>query len=664
MKTICLCLLFVVPVFAQDDGRSIAIAGVYSKGIVKLRWGTSSTVVWNLLRSNGIILQRQSVDDSIAITLNNNSPLRVWDEETWKQRLNATPTAAQIVTLLRTNKDDYEELSDFAQADLDQNKLTSLLLIAEFSFTAAEGLAMAYRDTEAKPNNLYRYEVMLLDPVKGDTLRAECIISTEEEIELRPVTGLTANPGDHTIDLTWERNRIHSGYFVERRQEGTTKWTRLHKHPKLYTEKYSKPYLYSDSVTNGISYEYRVIGIDAFERNSADGLTANAKARDLTPPEPPYGIGWKKKGDGVDITWSNLNGEKDLAGYILLRSIHPDENYAPVHKEILQPKINSFHDPLPNAATYFYRMTSVDTSGNISPMSARIMAVIDDTLGPPPPTGLKAIADTNGVITISWKGRMENDVSGYRIFRLIRGGNEPEYLPLHGSVISDTMFTDTLMADVRDRFVYRVRTVDFAGNYSDPSESVGISLPDRTPPIQPIIEHYSVNERRVELQYICASTDAVEYEIRRKQEDQTKAIVLYRGSQTSWTDTSAQHKTGYFYEVVALDSTGNRSVSSQTLYVKPYLPKKLVPPQPPSVRYNSSARKVEVRWTYPAVGYKAIVFRKTATEELVQLSPLISEDRYDDNSVSKGVFEYALRFYYPEMGETEMSDPIPITIPE
>lgn len=663
MKTICLFFLLVVQSAAQDDGRSLAISGVYSMGIVKLRWGTSSTVVWNLLRNNGITLQRQSADDSIAITLNNNSPLRVWDEGTWKQRLNATPIAAQIVTLLRTDTDDYEELSDFAQADLDQNKLTSLLLIAEFNFAAAEGLAMAYRDTEVKPKNLYRYEVILLDPVKGDTLRAQCIISTEEEIELRPVTGLTANPGDHTIDLTWERNRVHSGYFVERRQQGTTKWTRLHKHPKLYTEKYSKPYLYSDTVTNGISYEYRVIGIDAFERNSADGLTAVAKARDLTPPEPPYGMQWKKKGDGVDITWSNLDGEKDLAGYILLRSIHPDENYAPVHKEILKSKINSFHDPLPNAGTYFYRMTSVDTSGNISPMSARIMAVIDDTLGPPPPTGLKAIADTNGVITIKWKRRMENDVSGYRVFRLIQGGNEPEYLPLHGSVISDTMFTDTLMADVRDRFVYRVRTVDFAGNYSEPSESIGISFPDRTPPIQPIVQNYSVNEKRVELQYISASTDAVVYEIRRKQEDQTKAVVLYRGSQTSWTDTTAQHKTGYIYEVVALDETGNKSVPSQALYVKPYWSQKLENPQPPTVKYNSSTRKVEIRWTYPESQYKAIVFKKNEHQVFLQLSPLLSESEYLYIETQKGRHDYAVRFYVSDVGDSEMSRETSVEIP-
>lgn len=648
---------------AVGDRPVLALTAVHDGGIVRLRWAPADVVTWNLMRRGGVVLTRQAGAQADTTVLNGGAPLRVWSPEQWKAHpdLRGAPQALQ---LLAEDPAARAGLSPWAEADLDRNTLTGLLLLAEFNFDLAHGLALAFTDSSAARDVVYRYELRVVDDVRGDTLRAECFVDTGDDTPVLPVTGLRAEAADGAIDLWWTRTPVHSGYHVERRAAGTTAWTRLTVQPKIFSDNYPDQRLHRDSVANGRTYEYRVLGVDAFGREAPSLATVTATARDLTPPEPPFNLKWEKSADRVRITWTLPKAEPDLAGYGLLRSVRPDDGYEPVHRELLAPGTTSHLDAVPRAGTYFYRMFAADTAGNISAMSVRAMAVIDDTIAPAAPEGLMATADTNGVITVRWRMQRGDDVAGFRVYRIIDGGRTPEFVPLHGSVIADTVWRDTLMADVRDRFLYRVRTVDFAGNYSVPSAPVAVRFPDRTPPVRPVISRSSVDNRSVVLQFASPSTDVAAYLIRRSEASGTAAPLQARSVAGAWRDTTARHGVMYRYTVAAEDSAGNVSEASDVLHVQPFWTETLPQPAAPVCRHDAARGVVRVTWSLPpGAGWSAIVLRRIGEGPWLQLSPQLTATSYDDASLRSGPLEYAVRYYLAGQGGSELGAAARVVIP-
>lgn len=649
---------------AQEGERGLAMQGIYSDGAIRLRWASGSPVTWRLIRAEGITLTRQSAEDSLPVVING-APLRVWTEEEWHARSAGLPAAVQVATLLRDNEKDRQGLTEWADADLEQNKLTSLLLMAEFNFEVAQGLALAYRDSNVVAGQIYRYEISLQDPVHGDTLRAETFVRAGEETPLAAPTGLKAESKDRHIELWWNRTPVHSGYLVERRLKGETEWKRLTQPPLIFGDNYPNQALYSDSVLNDRIIEYHVIGIDPFGRESEPSMVVEAAARDLTPPQPPYDLKWELTKKGVKVTWSNPSPEPDLAGYGVLRSTNPDEDYLPVHPKLLPPSATSYVDTVPGPGTYFYRLISSDTAGNLSAMSVRAMAIVEDTIAPPAPEGLTATADTTGVIRLRWRHQPEDDVKGYRVYRMVIGGSKPEFVPITPGAMPDSSFTDTLLATVRDRFFYRVRTVDFAGNYSEPGEAVGVQFPDVLPPAPPIIDDHSTASGKVRLRYVSPSIDVARYEVRRSIGSGPTSDLVEQTTVGEWTDTTARHGIGYRYVVVAVDSAGNVSDPSSPLFVKPFWTKELPVPGSPQVSLTPS-NQVTIRWSFPdREGWSAIVFRKSATDgTFLQLSPAMKESSYTDTTAKPGHNEYALKFYVPEQGGTQIGGAASVEVPE
>jgi len=651
---------------SQSDslGRDLAIKGIYENGANKIRWGTGNTAVWMLIRQNGVLLTRQESAEDSAIILNNGQPIRVWDDSLWEQYSRKEPASAQVVTLLKHSAKDQKGLSDYALADLEQNRLTSLLLLAEFKFEFAQGLALAFVDSAITSDGIYRYQILIADPAFGDTLAAGCYVSAKYVSPLPPVYDLSGISGDRFINLEWSRLKIFSGYFIERTISGKDHWERLNLRPLIFADNYNRPYMYQDSVANYVLYEYRVLGVDAYERSSPPSEPIEVMGRDLTPPQPPYALSSQEKPGGAEIYWKNQPPEPDLAGYGLLKSRRPDDDYRPVLGELLPPGTTMYFDSLPNSGTYFYRLVAADTSGNISVMSVRAMVVIDDTIPPAPPTGLTAIVDTSGQVMLKWVHNAEDDVEGYRVYRMITGGARTEYFPLSPGPITDSTYIDTLMSSLRDNFGYYVKCVDFAGNYSDPSREVRVQLPDMNKPATPIIENYSVTDSLIIFSYISPSRDVMEYQINRFKMDINDTDLVVRTRSTVWSDTSAVNGIEYYYNIIAIDSANNESLSSKPLYIKSFHPVDKISPDAPEVKYQMSEKVVNIKWVLPEdKSATAIVFRRQGNGAFVQLSPRLNSSNFIDKHVSSGTYEYAVKIYYEGWGGTNMGKSSIINIP-
>lgn len=91
------------------------------------------------------------------------------------------------------------------------------------------------------------------------------------------------------------------------------------------------------------------------------------KLVDTFPPAAPKGLRTVPGQGSVSLIWEP-NGEKDLAGYVVLRGVQPDA-LEPITPEPI--KDATFTDNVPAGVLYFYAVKAVDKSGNLSPVSNR-----------------------------------------------------------------------------------------------------------------------------------------------------------------------------------------------------------------------------------------------------------------------------------------------------
>lgn len=645
--------------------RTLGIRAVYRKGAVSVRWATGQTAVWDLIRTGGVLLFRQKSTQAVPSMLNNGTPITVWREERWKAMKAQWPTAARVATLLRDNPRQKDSLTAYGYHDLQQNKLTALLLMAEFHYGTAVGLALGFSDSTIEPDGVYRYIVRVVDPVTSDTLSAETVVGTGTEELLAPVTGLAAQGRAGYIVLSWVRTPTHSGYYLERQDAPGGQFRRLTKQPLIFARNIPGNDLYRDSVKVGIPFAYRVVGTDAFERESPVADTVKATALPKNLPFPPNSIAWKAVPGGVLVTWKKPPVTPAIAGYVLMRSKQSSEGYVPIHKKLIDRDSTSFLDSLTIPGTYFYRMVTSDTGGNLGTFSVRAMATIEDTIPPAPPRDVRGSSDTTGRIRLSWSRGAEADLKGYRVYRQITGGAKPEFLPITPSVITDTTFVDSVVKTARDKFTYHVKTVDAAGNYSAASANAIMLLPDINAPVKPVVTDYSVKDRCVTIKFLSPSRDVTTYRIVRTDLSGKKVPLEFSTRFTSLVDSSATHGVMFEYVITAADSSGNVSEPSKPLRVKPFWTVALNKPAPPMARLVSGATadSVLVEWHFPSKdAWAAVVFESASNGSWVQKSPLVSATRYMVRPPQGGIYKYAVKYYYPEQGSTPRSDEVSVTV--
>lgn len=115
--------------------------------------------------------------------------------------------------------------------------------------------------------------------------------------------------------------------------------------------------------------------------HSADAAPATIRVEDVAPPSAPSGLVLATVGLAADLSWQP-EFAPDLAGYVVYRAeltpsgpATPDEDSwqrvtpAPV-------AVPAFHDTLPHAGRFLYRVSAVDRSGNQSQPSATALAEI------------------------------------------------------------------------------------------------------------------------------------------------------------------------------------------------------------------------------------------------------------------------------------------------
>jgi len=129
------------------------------------------------------------------------------------------------------------------------------------------------------------------------------------------------------------------------------------------------------STVPGTTYSYQVSAIDNYGNESERTPATEVTARDLDAPPPPAHVRAVVVKDGIRITWKAVE-EHDLQGYNVYRMDIPNGVAKKINDEPIQETV--FLDPGGSAGQY-YRVTSLDTSGNENHMSRAVEAVAAKT---------------------------------------------------------------------------------------------------------------------------------------------------------------------------------------------------------------------------------------------------------------------------------------------
>ncbi|MEW2400900.1 PA14 domain-containing protein [Streptomyces sp. NPDC046862] len=182
-----------------------------------------------------------------------------------------------------------------------------------------------------------------------------------------------------------------------------------------------------------------------------------------------------------------------------------------------------------------------------------------DRVKPLTPTGASVTYDSaGGNAKVSWTANKEMDLSGYRVYRRLKGTSFGS-TPL--AKTTSTSYTDTTLPVTGETYYYEVRAHDKAGNESGGTADQSVTTADRTAPAAPTGPATASETDGLRISW-TASTDAASYRVYRAASANGSYTRVGSTDKLTYLDTSAAEGTTYYYRVTALDAAGNESARS------------------------------------------------------------------------------------------------------
>ena len=302
---------------------------------------------------------------------------------------------------------------------------------------------------------------------------------------------------------------------------------------------------------------------------------------DQTPPSRPEKLIVRDIGRfDATLMWNASTDNVGVAGYWVISQ----------HGLIATVEETRYHATNLNAGTpYTIRIRAVDTAGNLSPEAQVEFQTLPMDQTPPSRPENLAVRDIGYFeATLTWDASTDNvGVAGYQV--LTPSG------PI--DTVKETRYHVTLL-DIDTPYMFKVRAVDDAGNFSPEAQVEFRTLKDVTPPGKPTgLVAINVSSQAAMLVW-ATPVDDVRVTHNVIVQDGRDIATIDRPVESSVDGYLAKGLTPgmtYRFAVVALDAAGNRSAASNPVIVQTPV---LDPPQAIEV-INITKQGFELRWSQP-----------------------------------------------------------------
>jgi hypothetical protein len=592
-------------------------------------------------------------------------------------KLNSDPILP-VKTLPANNKLDKEakslhnSLIQSKFSEFSTNSLRVFVLIKAFySDELAKYIGITWLDDKVETGKEYKYKICI-SGTKDDLGISKPIVAASY-VPVAPPESVKLTRSKKRVDISWKPD-LYRYYSVDiyKKTIEETGYKKITKVPraiqKEQADKYSeKSVFFQDtSIIYTANYTYRFVAYDYFGQTSEMSPEYSVPSADFTPPTMPYDViptGSSLKAS-VRLDWKVID-EKDLAGVNIYTTSSLDNEFKKVNTEVIPKTQLTFDHNNVSTGSHYYKVSTVDLAGNET-FSAPVFAEIRDITPPAKPQGLGSETG-EGFITLKWKANTEPDLLGYHVQRSIKSNSKinSSYVNVTKDPIILTTYTENISKNVRNEFAYRIVAIDTNFNRSAPSDNTLATMPDVTPPLQPVIKNISSDSSKAVISWLPnADIDLSGYNLYRELNGDTMTLTKVNFNPIpseilSYNDRGLKQSTAYEYFLEALDSTGNKSKRSLPFYTKTISTKKSGSVHILSNKYNAKKETLVLEWKAESPdGIKGVVVYRQVSSELPfkALTGLIKDDHFNvplTKDKTSGLFQIRC---YTENGEIIRSE--------
>jgi uncharacterized protein len=557
-----------------------------------------------------------------------------------------------------------------------QMRFTIALQAADKSFRGALALGLAMVDNNVEKGKTYQYAIF---PLAGGI--PSSVLVDNSEIKRDTPIDLKAKQGDQWIQLSWSLANLKkfTMYKVYRSDDDGKTYNLLTPEPIAFLFNGTEPdtfrFSFSDSLpTNYKTYKYRLSGLDMFAAWSPFS-EVETFGRDLTPPFAPYITESRSTPNSFDIKWSVKQIDPDLAGFQVFIGDSPEGIFKPITKLLSKDLRQYTHqDEVNSTRSYYFKVTGIDTAGNVAESVAHFVVVID-SIPPAPPLSFRGKISQTGVVRLVWQHGTEPDLAGYRVFS---STNNQDFRLLSDSPIDSNAYHDTLpLNTLNKKMYYKVLAEDQNGNKSPYTAVVMIQKPDTIAPVVPVMVQPESGDKGVTLKWTASSSnDVMAHLLYRKLDKDTTAkwalLQTLDAKTESYTDTSAWIEKPYLYYMVAQDSAENVSEKSITVNGRRFFDGKAEAIKTLTAVFNEKQKAIQVSWQVAPItdpflkdkNFFVFIYRAKKNEPLEKYQQVEGKNlpAFVDDEVGKGLYRYAVCMAYDDGKITPLTQEVVVEI--
>ena len=553
---------------------------------------------------------------------------------------------------------------------------TIVAMLAERNVRYADAAGLRYVDRDVEEGAVYEYTIAYA----GETDIFECreVSQIVRNKNFRPDRmAVVPQPsvkqiGTSRVAVYWPETD-YCGYYVERRLRGTgdTAWQALNKVPvvKLDKSEVSEyPFIqitrenvvFIDSLVPGQTALYRIRAYDQFsalsEWNTSEPFTM-PESRPLIPPEFIQTV--PADSNSLTLQWRVPEGV-NYSGFVVAFSKTFEDAWSKVSDK-LKATENSFKDTLAGGRGIgYYRIYAFDSLGRLASSNMMPNLVVDMS-APAAPQALRANASlvksdvaglrvNNGLaaVALSWNAagkNAPNDLIGYLVFSSDR--REGPYGQVSSTIVTGNSTTDTVSVEgISSSAYYYAVAVDNRFNYSLPSDTIAVLLPDIVSPEPCVWKSTIPADGKTAIKwYRSPSADVVKYNI------YTQPAGTSTWQWLATVDTTEIGASPYVtynvpneglvfalqYAVEAIDHSGNSSGRSGIVSLTPDASAQAGVKL--KAKYNRKSSSVALTWQYaakPQANFFGIIYRAADGEAPVAVGSFKpSQTSFTDSRLPK-----------------------------